>query len=306
LRPPDRDTARHPCRRRKDLARPAPCQDELRPLETSIRLRRCRRLGIAQQRDAIGVRHVGAHSSHDPRRDDVLNAGCGVRIRWRVGLGNEHVAIRQDGEPARMVEPAGKGSNRKACGGRLLCTGGPALGGAIFTLGKRVCLGAGSLGSGPTPTCSGRVASSPHPAKVSAKRPNNTVSLVLVIRHPVGPIRHRARKTRRSPSCSLGLRSFPLHHPFLFAAHSANLRPPREGRNHAPDCHTNNRRDCVRRDPRCPARLPVRAQPGYVKLYPPRDTRNSHPYSGRNALSGASDAPSALSGASASRAAAID
>jgi hypothetical protein len=205
-----------------------------------------------------------------------------------------------------MVEPAGKGSNRKACGGRWLCTGGPALGGGDFHCGKEGLPRRGTLRVGPDARLlwQGRLVSAP--GKVSAKRPNNTVSLVLVSRHPVGLIRHRARKTRRSPSCSLGLRSFPLHHPFLFAAHSANLRPPREGRNHAPDCHTNNRRDCVRRDPRCPARLPVRAQPGYVKLYPPRDTRNSHPYSGRNALSGASDAPSALSGASASRAAAID
>ena len=189
---------------------------------------------------------------------------------------------------------------------RWLCTGGPALGGR-FALWKEGLPQREKLRVWPNDRLlwQGRLVSAPgqgerQEAKQHCQsRPRYS--------SPCGPSSASSpKKPGGAPSCSLGLRSFPLHRPFLFAAHSANLRSPREGRNDAPDCHTNNRRDCVRRGPRCPARLPIRGQPGYVKLYPPRDTRSSHPDSGRNALSGASDGTRALSGASASRAAAIE
>jgi len=81
--------------------------------------------------------------------------------------------------------------------------------------------------------------------------------------------------------------------PFLFYAHSANLRPPREGRAHAPDSHTHHRCDRVRRGPGCPARLPVRVEQGDVELHFAQ-IRSHRPDGGRSSGSGTS----ALSGAS--------
>ena len=83
-------------------------------------------VGVAQQRDAIGARRIGAGAAHDHLRDPALDAPGIVGLRRRVGLGHQHIAIRQDKERARMIEPGGERIDRHSAGGDRFAAGGPA------------------------------------------------------------------------------------------------------------------------------------------------------------------------------------
>src|SRR6188474_3999331 len=126
----------------------------------------------------------------------------------------------------------------------------------MFTVGISVSLGGGSLGLGPTPAISGRVASSPHPAREEASRQSKTGRIVVRMRHPYG---HHTSVTIQKPGSRRTVPwdelRFTVHAPFCFARIRLICAPPREGRAHAPDSHTTDRRDCVRRGPRHAARL---------------------------------------------------
>ena len=71
-------------------------------------------VGIAQQRDAIGARHTGAGSLHEEAHRPALEALAVLRTRRRIGLGDQHVAIGQHVEPARMIQVLGEGGHLQA------------------------------------------------------------------------------------------------------------------------------------------------------------------------------------------------
>ena len=70
---------------------------------------------IAQQRDAVGARNRGAGPAHAHLHEPARNASYS-RLGRGIALGDEHVAIGQHVEPARMVEPGGEGLHREARG----------------------------------------------------------------------------------------------------------------------------------------------------------------------------------------------
>jgi hypothetical protein len=71
---------------------------------------------VAQERDAVGARDAGASPFLGLLVDETLDPLCVLRP-WRpVRFRDQHVAVRQDMEPARMLEPAGERIHRKAAG----------------------------------------------------------------------------------------------------------------------------------------------------------------------------------------------
>jgi hypothetical protein len=68
-------------------------------------------VGVAQQRDAVGAFDTGARETHhdafQPAAQAAANLGRAVR------LGHKHVAVGQDVQPSRMVEPAGEFLDRQ-------------------------------------------------------------------------------------------------------------------------------------------------------------------------------------------------
>ena len=81
-------------------------------------------VGVAQQRDAIRARHRAAGLLLVPLEEPALDALAVLGPRRRVGLGDEHVAVRQHVEPARMIEAAREcGDGRAAGGGRRRAVG---------------------------------------------------------------------------------------------------------------------------------------------------------------------------------------
>ena len=69
-------------------------------------------VGVAQQDDAVGARNLRSGDALGQLHHDVAE---GLWPAWlRVRLGNQHVAVGQDVQPARMVEAAGKGGDAKA------------------------------------------------------------------------------------------------------------------------------------------------------------------------------------------------
>ena len=92
------------------------------------RLRRAVWTQAAQQRDAVGARRAGTGTLHQLAHDHALDALAVFGLGRRIGLGDEHVAIRQHVEPARMVESGGVSGHPKAGGGDRLGAFAPALG----------------------------------------------------------------------------------------------------------------------------------------------------------------------------------
>ena len=83
-------------------------------------------VGIAKQRDAVGARRAGAGPLLRLFIDETLDALAVIRL-WRgVGLGDQHIAVRQHVERARMVELFGEGIHRHAVLGLGLAVGRPA------------------------------------------------------------------------------------------------------------------------------------------------------------------------------------
>ena len=78
---------------------------------------------VTQQHDAVRARHARAGAIHGPDHDlspDPAHHATASRrlfLLRRVGLGDEHIAVRQDVEPARMIEPGGVGADREPVGG---------------------------------------------------------------------------------------------------------------------------------------------------------------------------------------------
>ena len=81
---------------------------------------------VAQQRDAVGARHVGAgfreRLVHEGRADGIRRF---VGRRWAIGFGDEHIAVRQDIQPARMDQAGGEGFDMHARCGRRCFAGFP-------------------------------------------------------------------------------------------------------------------------------------------------------------------------------------
>ena len=71
-------------------------------------------VGVAQQRDAVGARDLGAGLAHHEPHGPASEAELLVRLRRRVALGDQDVAVRQHVQPARMIEPAGELVDREA------------------------------------------------------------------------------------------------------------------------------------------------------------------------------------------------
>ncbi len=63
-------------------------------------------VAVAQQRDAIRARGAGPRLFHHALHDPAANTGRILGFRRRVRLGDQHVAVRQDVQPARMLQPA--------------------------------------------------------------------------------------------------------------------------------------------------------------------------------------------------------
>ena len=70
-------------------------------------------VGVAQQRDAVGARRRRRRpSSSTCFMTQPLTPLPSSGLRRRIGLGDQHVAVRQHVEPARMVEAGGEGADR--------------------------------------------------------------------------------------------------------------------------------------------------------------------------------------------------
>ena len=113
--------------------------------EGRLRLGHAVAVGIAQQHDAIGARHAHAGAARDKGDDHLHDARLSIRPCRGVGLGDEHVAIRQDVQPAREVEAGGVGGDGQARGRYGLHALGPALGGGDVHGGNERLLGFGKL-----------------------------------------------------------------------------------------------------------------------------------------------------------------
>ena len=115
------------------------------------------------------------------------------------------------------------------------------------------------------------------------------------------PYRHRTSAAGENPGEErhvpgervAGIRE---HAPFCFPHIRLICATLREGRAHAPNSHTIDRRNCVRRGPRHAARLQVRIRPRDLRLHHGQDGRDN---SGgdRNACSGRGAGPGTSSGA---------
>ena len=73
-------------------------------------------VGVAQQTDAVGTGHAATGLLHHRAHDLALDPAGAALARRCVGLGHQHVAIGQHVQPAWMVQAAGEGVDREACG----------------------------------------------------------------------------------------------------------------------------------------------------------------------------------------------
>ena len=145
-RPPGTESApRHRCWRRRNRRRPAPCRTaNAGPRGTPCGARRRRRRRLAQQRDAVGARHRGARPLINSSITQPLMPLASSGLGRRIGFGDQHVAVGQHVEPARMIEPSANAATFEALGRGRRRPLGPALAGAILTVGSSVFLGGGS------------------------------------------------------------------------------------------------------------------------------------------------------------------
>ena len=118
---------------------------------------------IAQQRDAIGAGYRGASAFHHLAHDPTLDAAAVLATGGRVRFGNEHIAIRQYIDPARVVKISGEAVDRQTVCDRGSLLPGQPRAGAILTVGMRADSGAGSGGLEPAPASAGSVDVSPQP-----------------------------------------------------------------------------------------------------------------------------------------------
>ena len=120
---------------------------------------------VAQQRDAVGAGHRAAGLLLVALEEPALDALVVLGPRRRVGLGHEHVAVRQHVEPARMDRARGR-TRRRWC--RSAATGvapsGQPVALTTLTVGISDLSGCGSVGLGadaPSPPAAARSRRSP-------------------------------------------------------------------------------------------------------------------------------------------------
>ena len=65
-------------------------------------------ISVAQDGDAVGARDGGSRLLHEQPHEESLYPLAVFRSRGRTALGDQHVAIGQDMQPARMVQPIGE------------------------------------------------------------------------------------------------------------------------------------------------------------------------------------------------------
>jgi hypothetical protein len=106
-------------------------------------------VAVAQQGDAVGARGAGAGALLHELDDPALDALPLLGPLRRIGFRDQHVAIGQNIEPARMVEIAREGGHRKPGGRGRFRSGRPALGGRDVDDGneRRFRLGQRRVGS---------------------------------------------------------------------------------------------------------------------------------------------------------------
>ena len=73
-------------------------------------------VAVAQQRDAVRAWHRGAGAAHDFLDDPALDAFVVIGFGRGVGFGDQHVAIGQHVQPARVIEVLGKCGDLGAIG----------------------------------------------------------------------------------------------------------------------------------------------------------------------------------------------
>ncbi len=96
--------------------------------EYAAAIRDAAAVSVAQQGDAIGAGRRRAGAGHDLLHDPTLEAFAVVGLVGRIGLRDQHVAVGQDVEPARMREPGCECGHARASCSRRLAAGGPSLG----------------------------------------------------------------------------------------------------------------------------------------------------------------------------------
>ncbi len=96
--------------------------------EDRPRLGRAVAIRVAQEGDPVGARHAGAGPAHDQPHHEAPDPAALVRPPRGIGLGDQHVAVGQDIEPARMVEAVGEELRREPRGGGRALAGPPAVG----------------------------------------------------------------------------------------------------------------------------------------------------------------------------------
>ena len=84
-------------------------------------------VGIAQQGDAIGARHPGAGALQEEPHRPAFDAAAAL-AGGGIGLGHQHVAVRQHMKPARMIQPVGEGRDAQGLAGHRRGAFGPAFG----------------------------------------------------------------------------------------------------------------------------------------------------------------------------------
>ena len=107
---------------------------------------------------ALGA--FGAGAAHDQLRHPAADADAALFLRRLVAFGDQHVAVRQHMQPARMVEPVGELVDGKALRGDGISPGFHGSASAWFTVGRSVGFGGGRIGSGPYWSSIATVASS--------------------------------------------------------------------------------------------------------------------------------------------------
>jgi hypothetical protein len=74
-------------------------------------------VGVAQQGDAVGTGHGRAGALHHRFHHRALDPADPALARRSVAFRDQHVAVGQDQQPARMLESAGETRERKSGGG---------------------------------------------------------------------------------------------------------------------------------------------------------------------------------------------
>ena len=132
------------------------------------RLGRAVAVGVTEERDAVGAGHARAGLLHEQPHEEALDALAVVGLGRRVGLGDEHVAVGQHGQPAGVVQAGREGRHGHAGRGRRHRAGGPPDGVGDVDGRDERAVRSGQLGAGPGAGGDGQRADEPHAPSASA------------------------------------------------------------------------------------------------------------------------------------------